>query len=277
MEAIIHHPGFLSDLLMLVFAGLAAGFIAGLFGVGGGTVTVPILFHWYEHMGVASGTAMHVAVATSLATIITTSLASSKAHRKNNAIDEAILYIWGPFIVLGSIIGVVLATIVSGDAMRGIFGFFLITIALYMLFSREGKAVFHGLPGYWVQRVLATFIGALSSLVGVGGGAISVPVMSVLGVNLRYAVGTSSTFGFLIAIPGTIGFIFSGMGAEGLPPYTLGYVSLLGLLGLLPTTAITAPLGARLAHKLNRSVLRRIFALFLTFISAKMLWGLLIH
>lgn len=277
MEAVIQHPGFLTDLLMLVSAGLLAGFIAGLFGVGGGTVTVPILFHWYVHMGVQSGTAMHVAVATSLATIITTSLVSSHAHRKNNAIDETMLYVWGPFICLGSVFGVILAAIISGDAMRGIFGSFLICIALYMLFSQEGKAVFHRLPGYWGQRCMAAGIGGLSSLVGVGGGAISVPVMSVFGVNLRHAVGTSSAFGFLIAVPGTIGFILSGLGAKGLPPYTLGYVSLLGLAALLPTTALTAPLGAKIAHKLDRSVLRRVFALFLTFVSAKMLWGLLTH
>jgi uncharacterized membrane protein YfcA len=267
----------LYDFIILVFAGLLAGFLAGLFGVGGGTVTVPILFHWFLHQGISDDIAMHVAVGTSLATIISTSLSSSSAHRKKGSIDDDLLYIWAPFIALGSVMGVILASHFSGEAMRLLFGSFLLTIALYMLFTKEGKVLFPHLPSFWKQRGMAAGIGTLSSLVGIGGGAVSVPVMSLFGVPLRTAVGTSSAFGMLIAIPGTIGFILSGWGLQGLPEYTLGYVSLMGLLVLLPTTAATAPLGAKVAHMLPRKFLRLGFSLFLTFVAGKMLWGLLVH
>jgi uncharacterized membrane protein YfcA len=279
MEAFLGQaePTFLTDVIILTISGLLAGFVAGLFGVGGGTITVPILFHWYIHMGgVSDDVAMHVAVGTSLATIITTSYSSSRAHRQKGSVDDQLLYIWAPFICLGSILGVILAAQFSGAALRGTFGFFLLAIAIYMLFTPEGKTMFGKLPTLWLQRAIAGSIGTLSSLVGIGGGAISVPVMSLFGVPLRMAVGTSSAFGMLIAIPGTIGFVISGLGTEGLPPYTLGYVSFLGLLVLLPTSAFTAPIGARLAHKMDRTFLRKIFSLFLTFVSAKMLWGLLV-
>lgn len=265
----------LYDLIVLTVSGLLAGFIAGLFGVGGGTVTVPILFHWFLHMGVSDDVAMHAAVGTSLATIISTSLSSSRAHYKKGSIDGNILYLWAPFIALGAVVGVVLAAFASGVIMRSVFGSFLLLIALYMLFTREGKVLFPSLPGYNGQRAMAGGIGALSSLVGVGGGAISVPIMSLCGVPLRMAVGTSSAFGMMVAIPGTIGFIISGWNVQGLPPYSFGYLSLLGLLVLLPTTAFTAPLGAKAAHKLSRSFLRFSFAIFLTFVAGKMLWGVL--
>ncbi len=268
---------YLPYLGMLVGAGVVAGFVAGLFGVGGGTITVPVLYYWFTNMGISPDVAMHVSVATSLATIIATSLSSSHAHEKRGSVDHDILKLWGPFIGGGSILGALIAGFMSGDAMRLFFGTFLIAIALYMLIGKQGKVLRDSLPVANVQRAIATFIGTFSSIVGVGGGALSVPTLAACSVPMQRAVGTSSAFGVIVALPGAIGFIISGWGHEGLPPFSLGYVSLMGLAVLLPTTALLAPVGAKAAHYLSREVLRRIFGAFLLFIAGKMLWGVLIH
>lgn len=266
---------FLPYVAGLVAAGLAAGFIAGLFGVGGGTVTVPILFYWFSHMGVSQDVAMHSAVGTSLATIVATSYASSQAHEKNGSVDHALLKEWSPAIAVGSIVGAILAGAFSGSMLRGIFGGFLLMIACSLLFAKEGKALFKNLPQGWLAQAVPGGIGVFSSLVGVGGGALNVPYLTMCNVPIQRAVGTSSAIGIIIALPGAIGFIVSGLGQKILPPFSLGYVCLAALTILLPTTAFMAPYGAKLAHRLSRPLLRRIFAIFLAFISAKMLWGVL--
>jgi uncharacterized membrane protein YfcA len=259
---------------MLIGAGLVAGLIAGLFGVGGGTITVPILFLWFSHIGVSSNHAMHAAVATSLATIIATSASSMNAHRKRGSVDEAIVKDWSPYIGIGSVLGVGLAAIMSGAEMRAIFGTFLAAIALYMLCTKETTVLYNGMPKGAAKVASTGFIGIVSSLVGIGGGSMVVPMMTLGGVPMQRAVGTASAFGMVIAIPGTIVNIVAGWNETGLPPLSLGYVNLLSLAILLPVTALTAPLGAKLAHKLDRAMLRRIFSVFLLFISLKMLWGL---
>lgn len=265
---------FLPQLALLLGAGLVAGFVAGLFGVGGGTVTVPVLFYWFLHMNVPSDTAMHVAVATSLATIIATSIASSRAHERRGAIDRRILDHWAPFIAVGSIVGAALAAVVSGAVLRGLFGGFLLGLAIYMLVGPYGHVLGKRLPSVPWQRLMAGFIGTLSSLAGIGGGAVSVPVMTLYNVPMQKAAGTSSAFGVIIAIPGVIGFIVSGWEHAGLPVFSLGYVNLLALAVLLPTTAIMAPVGANIAHGLNKELLRRMFGVFLTVVAVKMLWSL---
>ncbi|HVY11954.1 MAG TPA: sulfite exporter TauE/SafE family protein [Alphaproteobacteria bacterium] len=264
----------LPDLIALVGTGLVAGLIAGLFGVGGGTITVPILYHWFKHIGVPPDLAMHAAVGTSLATIIATSASSARAHEKRGSIDHAVVRSWGPYVAAGSLLGVGLASLLSGAEMRGIFGGFLLCVAIYMLCTNEKTVLYNGLPLGWRRGAVAGGIGLLSSLVGIGGGSLSVPVMTLGGVPMPRAVGTSSAFGAVIAVPGTLGFIISGWGLANLPPLSLGYVNILGLAVLLPATALTAPLGAKLAHKLDRTLLRHVFSVFLMFIALKMLWGL---
>lgn len=268
---------FLPDLAALIGAGIVAGFIAGLFGVGGGAITVPILFHWFLHIGVAEGSAMHAAVGTSLATIVATALSSARAHHRRGAIDRDILKSWGPWVACGSAAGAALAAVMSGETLRGFFGVVLLCVALYMFLTRDGTVMAASPPLGWIRRLLAGGIGAVSSLAGIGGGAMSVPAMSLCNVPLKRAVGTSSAFGVLIAVPGTIGFIISGLSLPrgvSLPPFSLGYVNLVGLMILLPVTTLMAPFGAKLAHRLDRARLRRIFSVFLMLVSIKMLGGL---
>jgi uncharacterized membrane protein YfcA len=266
---------YLPDVAFLLVAGTVAGFIAGLFGVGGGTVTVPVLFYWFLHMKVPADIAMHTAVATSLATIIPTSLASARAHNLKGSLDRDLLKTWMPYIAVGSVFGVTLAAFLSGYALRGVFGGFLILVALYMLLGREGVVLRAHLPSLRSQKLFAVFAGGISSVVGVGGGAVSVPYMTLYGIPMQRAIGTASAIGMIIAIPGTLGFILSGWGQVALPPFSLGYVNMLGFMVMLPATILMAPVGAKLAHKLSRQLLRRTFGAFILFVAAKMLWGLL--
>ncbi len=264
----------LPHLSFLIGAGLVAGFVAGLFGVGGGTVTVPVLFYWFLHMQVPSDVAMHTAVATSLATIIATSLASSRAYERRGSIDHVMLRRWAPFIAVGSIVGAALAAVLSGAVLRGIFGGFLLSLAIYMLFGSYGRMLQNRLPSKPWQRLIAGLIGTLSSLAGIGGGAVSVPVMTFYNVPMQMAAGTSSAFGVIIAVPAVVGLVLIGWDHASLPAFSVGYVNLLALAVLLPATAIMAPIGAGLAQGLSKRLLRRMFGVFLTAVASKMLWGL---
>jgi uncharacterized membrane protein YfcA len=268
---------YLPDLALLIGAGVVAGFVAGLLGVGGGTVTVPVLYYWFLHMKASEDAAMHAAVATSLATIIATSLSSSRAHEKRGSVDQDLVKSWGPYIAGGAVVGVCLATYMDGESLRGFFSVFLLCVGLYMFFVPNNKLQGDGFPPIFWQRAISVLIGTISSLAGIGGGSMSVPFMSFCNVPMQRAIGTSSALGTIIALPGTFSFIISGWGAEGLPPFSLGYVNLLGLAVLLPTTALLAPVGAKAAHSIDKKLLRRIFGVFLAFVAAKMGWGLITH
>jgi uncharacterized membrane protein YfcA len=260
----------------LLATGVAAGFIAGLLGVGGGIVIVPVLYFVLGALGVDEEVKMHVAVGTSLSTIVFTSFASFRAHSRRGAVDFELLRSWAPGIVAGVIIGSFLASVFSGDVLTAIFGTIALIVAIYMAFSKPEWRVFSGLPTGILKHAVAAVIGAVSALMGIGGGTLSVPTLTLCGYPIHRAVGTAAAIGFAIGVPGTIGFIIAGWGREGLPPLSLGYVSLLGLILILPTSMLLAPWGARAAHALPVRGLRIAFAVFLALTSARMLysvWG----
>ncbi|WP_374374670.1 sulfite exporter TauE/SafE family protein [Dongia sp.] len=260
--------------LALAVVGCCSGFLAGLLGVGGGIVIVPALFYVFDFLDIDEAIRAHLAVGTSLATIIPTSIISLRAHRKREAVDDALLKSWGPMIALGVIIGVVIAAFVDGKALTGVFGIVALIVALYMLFSLEGTRLKDGLPGQPWRSLIATFIGGVSTLMGIGGGTLSVPILSLFNFPLRRAVGTASAIGLIIAVPGTLGFVINGWGAEDLPPFSLGYVSLVGFAAIVPTSMLFAPYGARAAHSMQVGWLRKSFALFLGLTGVKMVWTL---
>jgi uncharacterized membrane protein YfcA len=260
----------------LLATGVAAGFIAGLLGVGGGIVIVPVLYFVLGALGVDEEVKMHVAVGTSLSTIVFTSFASFRAHSRRGAVDFELLRSWAPGIVAGVIIGSFLASVFSGDVLTAIFGTIALIVAIYMAFSKPEWRVFSGLPTGILKHAVAAVIGTVSALMGIGGGTLSVPTLTLCGYPIHRAVGTAAAIGFAIGVPGTIGFIIAGWGREGLPPLSLGYVSLLGLILILPTSILLAPWGARAAHALPVRGLRIAFAAFLALTSARMLysvWG----
>jgi uncharacterized membrane protein YfcA len=255
----------------LIGAGLFAGFVGGLFGIGGGAVVVPALYVLFTAIGVEESVRMHVAVGTSLSTIIATSWRSLTAHRQAGAVDFDVLKMWGPWIMIGAVTGAAIAGFASAEALLLVFGFGLLLIAVQMGFGSQNWRLFRELPhGIW-RAFTAGGIGLFSALMGIGGGAFGVTVLTLSGRPIHQAVATASGFGAAIALPATLGYVIAGWGREGLPPWSLGFVSVPGFLVLAALTAITAPVGARLAHRLPQLSLKRAFAVFLAFVALNML------
>ncbi len=255
----------------LLATGVAAGFIAGLLGVGGGIVIVPVLFYVLSALGVDDAVKMHIAVGTSLSTIIFTSASSVRAHYKRGAVDFDLLRSWGPPILVGVLVGTLIASISTGPLLTTIFGVLALVVATYMAFSRPDWRLSDHLPTGILNNAIAALIGALSAMMGIGGGTFSVPTLSLCGYPIHRAVGTAAAIGFIIGVPGAIGMMISGWGRAELPPLSLGFVSLAGLILILPTSMLTAPLGARAAHALPVRWLKLAFAVFLAATGIRML------
>lgn len=258
-------------LLALAAAGLFAGLVAGLFGIGGGVVIVPTLFFLLSNMGYEE-TAMHVAVSTSLATIILTSLRSVAAHNKRGAVDWAIIRGWSPWIVLGAVIGMLLAGYFSKQVMLGIFGTILILFAAQFYFGRPNWKLAPEMPKGIPRAVIGSVNGALSSIMGIGGGTLGVTLMTLCAMPMHRAVGTAAGWGVAIGLPGAVAAIIVGWGRDGLPPFSAGFVNLPAFALISVFTVLMAPVGAALAHRLNADRLRRLFGILLAVVSARMLW-----
>lgn len=255
----------------LLATGAVAGILAGLLGVGGGIVIVPILVYLFSLIGVPGDVAMHLAVGTSLATIIPTSLVSARSHHRRGAVDFSLLRLWAPCIFLGAAAGGVLAKFVDGSLLRSVFGCVALVVALNMA-SPWKLVLASALPGSGVVNwAISGAIGLLSSLMGVGGGTLSVPTLTLFSVPVRHAVGTSAALGLAIAVPATAGFIWSGLDAPNRPPGSVGYVNVAAAILIFSATVLTAPQGAKLAHAINPRVLKLSFALFLGITAAQML------
>ncbi|PTM91494.1 sulfite exporter TauE/SafE family protein [Mycoplana dimorpha] len=257
--------------LVLGLVGCVSGFLAGLLGVGGGIVVVPVLYHVLAAFDVDPALRAHIAVGTSLATIIPTSIQSIRAHKAKGAVDTDLLKLWAPFVAVGVVIGVLIASYATASVLTAIFGIVAALVALYMLFTREGWHPVKGLPGRPGQAGMATTIGTISTLMGIGGGTLTVPALSICSYPVRRAVGTASVIGLIIALPGAVGYVINGWGKAGLPAFSLGYVNLGGLVAIVFTSMWFAPLGARTAHTIEPRTLRLLFGVFLTITSAKML------
>jgi uncharacterized membrane protein YfcA len=257
--------------LSLSGAGVLAGLLAGLLGVGGGIVIVPVLYHLMLAVGFDADLTMHVAVGTSLAAIVPTSIMSARSHDRRGAVDRELLRLIGPGIFVGSIIGVLVAAVARGWVLSLVFGVVALAVSIHMTFTPEGFRLAEKLPSRPVTRVIGAVIGFFSSLMGIGGGTLTVPVLSLHNYPIRRAVGTSSACGLIISLPGAIGFAVTGFGRPDLPPLSLGYVSLLGILMIVPSTLLMSPVGARLAHTIPPRALRFAFALFLFVTAVRML------
>ncbi len=263
-------PELIWFMLALCGAGLFAGFVGGLFGVGGGAVVVPALYVIFTALGVDESVRMHVAVGTSLSTIVSTSWRSLAAHTKAGAVDVDVLKTWGPWITLGALTGAVLASAASTQVLLYVFGGGLLLVAAQMGLSNPGWRLFAELPTGAPRALAASGIGAVSAMMGIGGGAFGVTLMTVCGRPMHQAVATASGFGAAIAAPAALGYILAGWDRAGLPPWSLGFVSVPGFVVLAALTAVTAPIGARLAHRLPQGVLKRAFAVFLAVVALNM-------
>jgi len=254
----------------MLVAGAAAGILAGLLGVGGGIVIVPVLETALAYLGVDIAVRMHVAVATSLATIIPTSVSSATAHYRKESIDFGIVRYWLPFILAGAIAGSFIASRVTGRVLAGVFAVVAFAVAVNMIRPSQDRIIWTRVPRGAGGALIPACIGGISTLMGIGGGSMSVPVMTLMNKPIHLAVGTSALLGLVIALPATAGYIIAGWHHELLPGWMLGYVSVIGFFLITPTTVLFAPLGARIAHALSRRSLSFVFGLFLLVVSIRM-------
>lgn len=260
----------------LLLGGAATGVLAGLFGVGGGAVIVPILYEVFRVIGVPEDVRMPLCVGTSLAIIIPTSVRSFNAHRAKGLVDMSILKVWAVPVVLGVLLGSYVARFAPPDLFKIVFVLVAVASALRLLFASDRWKLGEDMPGPLLMRIYGTVIGVLSALMGIGGGQLSSLFMTFYGRPIHQAVATSSGLGVLISIPGALGFIYAGWPRmDVLPPLSLGYVSLIGFLLFIPTSIWTAPIGARLAHTLSKRRLEVAFGLFLLLVAARFIWSLI--
>ncbi len=250
-------------ILGLVFAGAIGGFLAGLMGIGGGIVLVPVLYSIFTVVGVDPTILMHLAVATSLGVIIPTAISSSRAQHKRGAIDYAVIRTWGPLLVLGAIAGAFFAVNLKAGTLTLFFAVMASLMGIKLLLPLDHKVISKSLPGPFPGGVIGLTIGAASSLMGIGGATFSVPTMTLFGVPIHRAVGTASLLGLLIALPATVGYIWGGWGVTGLPDYSFGYVNLLTVVIVAPISTLMAPVGVATSHKLPKRALSVFFGLFL--------------
>ncbi|SDY77432.1 sulfite exporter TauE/SafE family protein [Citreimonas salinaria] len=251
-------------------AGIFGGILAGLLGVGGGIVIVPALYFALSLTGMDPGQVMQLSVGTSLATIIFTSLSSSLGHYRRGAIDFDLLKLWGPSILVGVVIGGILGGVVSGLALIAVFAVVALLVALDMILRGGGEI---DSPRSFSKPAWAFFgviAGAISAMMGIGGGTVCVPLLNFLGYEIRRAVGTSAAIGFIIGVPGAITYVLTGLGHEGLPPLSLGYVNIAAALIITPLTVVFARVGVAIAHRIPRRVLRLSFGVFLLITSIRM-------
>lgn len=262
-------------LLAVCGAGIVGGLIAGLLGVGGGIVIVPVLYNVFAAVGIADGLRMKIAVATSLLTIVATSSSSMRSHWKRGAVDVELLRLWWLPILIGVICGTLIGGYVDGRVLSLVFACVALIVAIRMMASGNGTARYDGFPNRFAEWLTGGTVGLLSALMGIGGGTLSVPILSIFGYDIRRAVGTASAIGFIIAVPATLGYVLTGWNVPDLPPFSLGYLNWLGALVLVPLTMAMAPVGARIAHTINRRTLQLCFSFFLAASSIRMLTDLI--
>jgi uncharacterized membrane protein YfcA len=251
--------------------GAVAGLFAGLFGIGGGLIMVPVLAMLFAEQGFAADNVMIMSVATSLATIILTSIASVIAHHRLGAVIWPKVFRLVPGIMAGSVLGAVIADRISGEILRYLFIVYLLYAALQLALQRKPNAGRRSSPPL-LDFCAALVIGGLSAIIGIGGGTLTVPYLVHFQTPIRNAVAVSSACGLPIALAGTVSYVLLGWQAPLLPDWSLGYIYLPSFAGIVLTSVLTAPIGAKLAGLIPAQKLKRYFALLLLIIAAKMIW-----
>ena len=253
----------------VVAAGIVSGLLAGLFGIGGGAVVVPVLYQALTFLDVPDSIRMHVCVGTSIAIIIPTGVRSFLAHRRRGAVDMELLRGWVVWVPVGAIAATIVAAVLSGAALRGIFAVVAFAFAVRLIANRDSWRLGETLPGNPIRAIVGALIGFFSALMGIGGGILNNTFMTLFGRPIHQAVATSAGVGVLIAIPAFAGYIWAGWGDPGLPPYSIGFVNIPAMLLIVPTSVLAAPFGVRLAHRLSRRQLEVAFGLFLLVVAVR--------
>ena len=265
----------MSYIIIYLMVGSVAGILAGLLGIGGGLVIVPLLTTLFTSQGIHQDVIVHLALGTSLASIVFTSISSVRSHYKRGSVSWGVVARITPGIVAGTYLGTWVAAMLSTNILKGFFGLFILYVATQMLVGLKLKA------GRTVPGTVGIFsagcgIGLFSSLAGIGGGTLGVPFLTWSNIKIHKAIGTAAGIGLPIAITGALGYAINGWGALNLPAHCLGYVSLPALAGIVCASVLMAPVGVKLAHSLPVEKLKKIFAVLLYAVSAKMLLSILL-
>src|SRR5499427_11054556 len=269
-------PGEIALLIVGILAsGVVTGLLAGLFGIGGGAVIVPVLFEVFRILGVPDEVRMQLCVGTSLAIIVPTNIRSYLAHRAKGAVDHHVVKLW----VLPALGGIVVGSVVAAFAPSAVFRLAFVVmagaIAFKLLFGRDSWRVADDFPGQPSMSAFGLLVGLSSSLMGVSGGSVSNMIQTLYGRSIHQAVATSAGLGVPLSIAGTLGYMLAGLPHRALlPPLSIGFVSLIGVVVMAPVSSLTAPYGARLAHALPRRKLEIGFAVFLIVVCVRFLWSL---
>jgi len=253
----------------LVIAGVVAGFLAGLFGIGGGAVLVPVFYQMLGQIGVDEALRMHLAVGTSLAIIVPTSMQSFAKHKARGSVDMELLKSFLFAVPLGVVCASIVTAYISGAGLRVIFAVIALLISLKLLFQKDHWKLGADIPGNPLRALVGWAIGFFSTFMGIGGGVFNNTFMTAFGRQMLQAVATSSGVGVLISIPGVLGYLWAGWGIAGLPPFSIGYVNVLMVAMVIPITLFMAPLGVKAAHILSKRQLEIGFGLFLILVSIR--------
>ncbi len=253
----------------IVASGVVSGLLAGIFGIGGGAVIVPVFYQLFGVFGVDPSVSMHLSVGSSLAIIIPTSIRSLLAHRARGAVDADLLRSFAVPVFGGAVLASIAAAYISGEGLRLIFAVFALLFGLRLLLNRDSWRLGKIIPPNPWRAVAGTVIGFFSTLMGIGGGIMNNTFMTLYGRPIHQAVATSSGVGMLIAIPGTIGYIWAGWANPSLPLASTGYVNWITVALVTPTALLITPYGVRIAHALSKRTLEISFGLFCLFVSAR--------
>lgn len=257
---------------LLLLCGAVAGLLAGLLGVGGGIVIVPMLYHVFTFVGVDKAVVMPLAIGTSLATIIVSSVMSARGHHARGNVDSALVRRWLPGVVLGVLFGTWLGSALPGETLRMLFGAFMTLVAIHMFVtSRRKLTVSDHLPATRWQRMMASGVGTVAAMLGIGGGTLVVPLLNFFSYPMHRAVGSAAVVGMIVSLPAALGYVATGWGLASLPPGSTGYVNWLAFAALVPMTMLFAPLGVHWCQRLDVFRLRQVFSLVLMAVGLKML------
>ena len=256
--------------LIMIVSAMHVGFIAGLFGVGGGLITVPVLFYIFNYINLDQFFIMHLAVGTSFAIIIPTSIISTMTHMKYKAVDFNVIKSFGIFVIVGVVLGTLLAANLKTESLILFFAIMTMLFSLYFLFSQEKIAPAIKKISLIYKVILGFLSGFLSAPMGIGGGIINTPILKMFGYPINVAIGTSASLGFLISLIGALGFAISGSFLNINAPSSFGFINIPAFLIFVPITTLMAKLGAKTAHKVNKKIIGKIFGIFLLIVSFRL-------
>ncbi len=261
-------------IISLLAAGFASGFVAGLFGVGGGIVRIPIFLFLFPILGIHPDVLMHVAAGTSLALAIPSSIMASHAQHKAGNLDIGFLKGWIPALIVGVVIGIFLMRYMSSRFLEQLFAFVILFLSLQMFFTTSEFKITKKFPGLFITSGAAFIIGALSKMTGLTGGSFTTPVLTAFGYPIHRSIAVATVGGFFISIVGAAGSVLNGLGISGRPELSLGYIDLTAVLVMIVPIIIMAPQGVKLANSLSQNRLRKVFSIFLFIVALDMIRSL---